>query len=170
MDTEVPEGTFDCGNNSIERLISSTYYATLLQQAYGYKVILDDIVVGYYMIYPKKIEIAIMDAIEGDEYNSEITDYFIAIHIGYLAIDKSYQGNHVGTYVLKGIISNIQGISQKIPIRLITIDALSVYHEWYERIGFRDIPGTECTDDIIPMHMDCISDVHRKLLDEYCEI
>ncbi|MGN0141035.1 MAG: hypothetical protein ACI4AD_02330, partial [Roseburia sp.] len=67
-------------------------------------------------------------------------------------------------------ISNIQGISQKIPIRLITIDALSVYHEWYERIGFRDIPGTECTDDIIPMYMDCISDVHRKLLDEYCEI
>lgn len=170
MDKDVPEGTFICGNNSIESLISSTYYATLLQQAYGYKVIWNDIIVGYYMIYPKKINFDVMESIEGDEYNSGVVDCYNAVHIGYLAIDKTYQGNHIGTYVLKGIISSINIICKSVPFRMITIDALGVYHDWYQKIGFRDIPNSKNNDDIIPMYMDCISDEHRILLDEYCKL
>lgn len=170
MNEEVPEGTFHCGNNSIERQISSAYYATLLQQAYGYKVMLSNKIVGYYMICPRRIELATMNRIEGDEYNSGATDCFMALHINYLAIDEKYHRQSIGTYTLKGIIRTVERISQQIPIRLITIDALAYYHEWYMAIGFRDIPGIKVVDDIIPMYMDCISDMRKKLLDDYCEV
>lgn len=170
MNSEVHEGDFDCGNDTIESTICSAYYSTLLHQTYGYQICMDDKIVGYYMIYLKEINIDVMEKIEGDEYNSGVIDYYISAHINYIAIDKKYQQKKIGTHVLKGIISDILKKSKDIPIRLITLDALNVYHEWYKTIGFRDIPGMDAKNDITPMYMDCMGEYERKQLDLYYQI
>lgn len=170
MSSEIREGDFNCGNETIENTICSAYYSTLLRQTYGYQICIDNKVVGYYMIYLKRINIDTMEKIEGDEYNGGIIDYYISAHINYIAIDKKCQQKKIGTNVLKGIISDILQKSSDIPIRLITLEALHVYHEWYKSIGFRDIPGADVKNDIIPMYMDCMSEYERKQLDLYYQV
>ena len=169
IDNEVHEGEFDCANESIEKAICLSYYSTLLRQTYGYKVCVKDIVVGYYMIYLKPICIDTMERIEGDEYQGGIIDYYTSAHIEYIAIDKRYQDHKIGTNLLRGIICSILKVSQNVPIRLITLDALGKYHEWYKKIGFRDIPDQKIENDIYPMYMDCMSSEEVEKLNDYYE-
>ena len=170
MPNEVYQGEFYCGNNSIETSICSSYYATLLKQAYAYQICDGDIVVGYYMIYLKRINLDIMERLEDDEYNSGVVDGYTSAHISYIAIADDKQHNKYGTYALKGIIKNILLLSKNLPIRLITLDALSEYENWYYDIGFRKIPGMDNSDGIIPMYMDCMSREEKNRRDEYCQV
>lgn len=170
MSDEVHQGEFCCGNNSIETTICSSYYATLLKQAYAYKICDDDVIVGYYMIYLKKINLNVMEKLENDEYNSGVVDGFISAHISYIAIADNKQHRKYGTYTLKGIIKNLLFLSRSLPIRLITLDALERYEAWYYGIGFRRIPGMDNSNGIIPMYMDCMSFEEKNKRDEYCQI
>lgn len=92
----------------------------------------------------------------------------MAMHIRYLAIDKKFQNKGIGTVVLRGIIAEILKLSQIYPIRIITIDALGEYYEWYKKIGFRDIPGIENNGITYPMFMDCMSKEEARKLKEFC--
>ena len=156
MDKEVVD--FCCDNNSIEQQVRDSYYITLLRQAYGHKIMLDGIVLGYYMLYFKEISLEEVNSIMGDEYESNMMEYYTAVHIRYLAIDKVYQHNGFGTMALQGFLKRILELSKNYPIRIITIDAIALFHEWYKKIGFRDIPGKKFDGIVYPMYVDCMSE------------
>ena len=166
MDKEVTG--FKCANPSIELEIKDSYFITLLKQAYGHKIMIDDIVIGYYMLYFKGIKLAEINEIMGEEFESNMSDYYMAMHIRYLAIDERLQHQGIGTRVLKGIIAEILRLSKVYPIRIITIDALSEYYEWYKSIGFKDIPGRNLDGITYPMFMDCMSKTELEKLLEFC--
>ena len=169
MPYEVSQGEFCCGNNSIETSICSSYYATLLKQAYAYQICEGNIIIGYCMVYLKRISLDIMKSVENDEYNSGIVDGYTSAHISYIAIAADKQHRGYGTLTLKGIIKNILELSKRLPIRLITLDALPEYEDWYCGIGFREIPCANNFSDIIPMYMDCMSNEEKNKRAEYSQ-
>lgn len=166
MDKEVKG--FNCANSSIEKQIDDSYFITLLKQAYGYQILIDDKVVGYYMLYFKNINLEEISNIMKEEYESCMVSYYMAMHIRYLAIDERVQHHGIGTYVLKGLIAEILRLSELYPIRIITIDALLEYYEWYKSIGFRDIPGLDRDGIKVPMYIDCMSKEEAMKLHDYC--
>lgn len=166
MDKEIKN--FTCGNDSIDREIEDSYYATLLKQAYGYQIKIDNKIVGYYMLYFKNINMQIVNDIMEDEYDSNLVNYYMAVHLRYLAISEQLQHKSIGTVVLRGIINEILKLSKTYPIRIITLDALLEYYEWYKKIGFRDIPGKEKDGITIAMYMDCMSIEEAEKLQDYC--
>lgn len=94
---------FDCGNPAINKYIENSYFATLLQQCYAYKIEYKSRIVGYYMITFRNV--AFSDCV------SEISDYQIddfgeflpCLYINYLAIETKYQKNHIGTKTLERV-------------------------------------------------------------------
>lgn len=158
---------FKCGNDSIESQIENSYAATLLKIAFGHKIILNNQIVGYYMNHFKTIEVDVVNSIMGDEFDPNISNHYTAMHILYLAIEESMQNQGIGTIVLKGIISEILLLSKKYPIRIITIDALDKYYDWYKKVGFKDIPGKAYNGIVHPMYLDCISKSENESIMNY---
>ena len=58
------------------------------------------------------------------------------MHIRFIAIDKKYQRNNIGTKSLEAIIKIIKDLAKDFPIRVITIDAELHLVKWYEKLGF----------------------------------
>lgn len=166
MDKEVIG--FKCANSSIEQQIRDSYFITLLKQAYGHQIVIDGAVIGYYMLYFKGVQLDEINKIMDEEYKSNMADYYMAMHIRYLAIDERLQHKGIGTCVLRGIIAEILRLSKIYPIRIITIDALSEYYEWYKNIGFKDFPGRGIDGITYPMFMDCMSKEEIEKLEEFC--
>lgn len=166
MDKEV-DG-FECNNSSIEEQVRDSYFITLLKQAYGHQIIIDGQIVGYYMLYFKSIKPNEIHKIMDEEYESNMVDYYMAMHIRYLAIDKRVQHRGIGTIVLRGILAEIIELSKKYPIRIITIDALTEYYDWYKNIGFKDIPGCESDGIVHQMYIDCMTKKETECLEGFC--
>lgn len=128
---------FDCGNPSIEERIKHTYYASLLQEGYGYEIVASQHLVGYYMI-----TLTVLNGgnipIKDRQYSSGVYQClrYPAVEITYLAIDKRYQKKNIGTTVLKAIIKNVRNWCHQLPIRFIMIDALKEKVKWYTDLGF----------------------------------
>jgi GNAT superfamily N-acetyltransferase len=167
MDSDVID--FKCANASIEQQISESYFPTLMKQAYAHQIILDKTVIGYYMLHFKRIKLDDINEIYEEDYESNFIDYYMAMHIKYLAIDERLQHKGIGTRILQSIIIQILRLSKEYPIRIITIDALSEYYDWYRKIGFKDIPGRKFDGNTYPMFMDCMSEDDYKRLKSYCE-
>lgn len=90
MKKEVPAGTIDCGNDSINALIEKSYYPTILQHAYGYLICIEHKIIGAYMI--KFVKIKLEDCPEEvSEYVSDLCEDCFSIHIKFIAIDTNYQ-------------------------------------------------------------------------------
>lgn len=159
---------FKCANSSIEQQIEDSYYITLLKQAYGHQIICDGRIIGYYMVHFKGIQLEEVNRIMQEEYVSNMADYYMAIHIRYFAIDVRLQHKGIGKKVFQGILADLLRVSMIYPIRLITIDALSEYHEWYKKIGFKDIPGRVSDGITIAMYLDCLTSEGAKILSEFC--
>lgn len=167
MDKEVKG--FKCKNSSIEQQIEDSYYITLLKQAYGHQIIIDDSVVGYYMLYFKGIEFEEVNQIMDGDYSSSMADYYMSVHIRYIAIDERLQHKGIGKTVLKALITQLMNLSKLYPIRLITLDALNEYHDWYYNIGFRDIPGIENNGITTSMYIDCMTKEDAEKFEAFCE-
>ena len=121
------------------------------------------------MLYFKSVKLDEINKIMGEEYESNMANYYMAMHIRYLAIDERLQHKGIGTRVLKGLLAEILRLSKIYPIRIITIDALSEYYNWYKKIGFRDIPGREYDGIVYPMFIDCMSIEEAKRLADFCD-
>lgn len=152
--------SFTCGNNSIDMQIKEAYYCVVLKQFYAYSITYKDEIIGYYMIGIKEI-------IE-DERGVELYGYtFHSIHIMYLAIHEKFQKKGIGTLVLKHIIQEAKLISNKVPIRFITLDALPSKVSWYADRGFKCYDQTQKNTENYKMRMDLI-DIDK--LEQYEEI
>ena len=104
---EVEDASFTCGVPSIDEYVKNSYYPTIVQHAYGYSISGKGIILGYYMIMFREIEL--------DDFPPEIADYdpeiknrkVTAVHIRYIAIDEKYQHNRIGTATIQTIIKNV---------------------------------------------------------------
>ena len=142
---------------------------TLLKHAYSYSFSCDGVVLGYYMIQFHKINLNICPESIGDYYAR--IDYCMAMHIGLLAVDSKFQKKRIGTNVLKTLIKMVKNYSKSLPIRLITIDALKEFSEWYIEIGFTYFDEKDLQDEksTISMYIDCIELVSMEKIKEYQE-
>ena len=155
---EVEYLEFDCGIQSINEYVKNSYYPHIAQQAYAYRILGNDCLLGFYQILFKEIELDHFPEEISDYYDSEVNDEKISsIHIRYIAIDKKYQRNSVGTGTLRAIIKYVEEFSNSWPIRLITIDARPELVGWYEKEGFRKMTENTVGQDgtTIAMYFDC---------------
>lgn len=168
LSTDPVHTAFDCGVAGInDMIINRSYYPTILQHLYSFEIIVDDVLVGYYMYGFRKLK---MEECPGDigEYYSDMSDVCYTLHIRYIAIATQYQHNGIGQRVLYLIIRQIYEMCKNWPIRLITLNALPERVNWYKENGFQlfnesDIKGG---NKDIPMYMDCLLDVEK--VREYC--
>ena len=150
MDRDIA-GDISCGVQSIDELIKNAYYSVIYKQAIAYNVFYQSILVGNYMLRFGFIED------EEDEYYVDNHSY-PCMELAYIAIDKKFQNNGLGTNVLKLIIKQVKRISDELPIRFFILDAFASWENWYGKAGFREYPKKLDLryPDTIPMRMDLI--------------
>lgn len=167
--SDVPPHSFTCGNSSIDTKIFNSYALTLLQHAYAYQVTVDGIIVGYYMLKLRRID---LENCPID--NEDISDYYVepckecfSINIEYIAVATVYQHNGIGKAMIAHIIKTAQLFSQSIPVRLLTLSALTEKYDWYAEIGFLPFSNLNLNNDspTIEMYMDLL--IAKDKLDEY---
>lgn len=157
---DVEKTSFDCGIGSINEYVKESYYPAIVQHAYAYSIVAEkhNITLGYYQVLFREIEINdFPEDIAG--YDPEIKGGTISsIHIRFIAIDKKYHKNGIGTSSLKIIIKNIMDFTESVPIRVITIDARSDLIDWYRELGFKEmLKNTVGQDGVtIAMYFDCL--------------
>lgn len=170
LHSDVQEGSFDCGNESINRLVYSSYYPTLLQHGYAFQVTSQDggILLGYYMIKFRNIKVIDCPS-DISEYNSNLFNDCCALHISYIAVATEFQGHGIGSSILKIVVKTVLELSKKFPILLITIDALKEKYDWYKKLGFMPFREQEAAEekDKVSMYIDCIED--RQTVYNYCD-
>ena len=155
---DVGNKPFDCGVGSINSYVLESYYPSIIQHAYTYCLKYNDLVLGYYQVLFRDILLDYFPD-EVSEYDAGLKDGKItAVHIRFIAIDKQYQHNNLGTNVLRIVIKQVIELSKKWPIRVITIDAINTLVKWYEREGFRKmVENTPGQDDVTEaMYFDCM--------------
>ena len=160
--------SFDCGVESINDYVRESYYPVLTQHAYTFSIMNGDIVLGYFQILFREIELEDFPE-EISEYDPEIKRTISAIHIRYIAIDKKYQRKGIGTATLQAIIKNVERLAELWPIRVITLDAMVHLAPWYMQVGFvkmkTNTPGQNGVSDA--MYFDCMK--HADELAEFVE-
>lgn len=163
---EVPNGTFDCGNSSINSLIVESYFPTILQHGYAYQVSCQGVVLGYYMIKFRNIKLDSCPE-EISDYKSTIISDCCSVHISYIAINKKYQNKSIGTSLLNIIIKRVLDLCREFPVMLLTLEALKDKYDWYINKGFKPFDGNELDNSCptINMYMLCILD--QNLVDNY---
>ncbi len=156
IDDEIDINNFNCGNNSINLLLRNAYYKQVFKLASTKAIILDDKVIGYYMV----------STIPYDDHIIEAN--FTAISLDVLCIDISYQDNHIGTSVLYDIILMSKQFSDFAGCRYLILNALKERYFWYLQRGFTAFDPNDIFDDssTIKMFIDFRDD---NMLQDYIE-
>lgn len=170
LQEDVPPGAFDCGNASINDWVTKSYYVTLLQHGYAYQIVGNDKILGYYMIVLRDIELNECPESISEFFEETLCNKIPSVCIKYIAIDKKYQGNKIGTTVLKSLIKKIREFADLFPIRVITLDALPELVEWYKQVGFREMPYNPPQQEgyTVYMYLDCIKNPEK--LEKYVNL
>ena len=163
LQDDVHQGEFDCGVQSINDMIVNSYFVTLLQHCYAYKVTSDDQLLGYCMVMLQNVDISKFPQEQFEEFDPTFCEVLPTMYIKYLAIEESIQRNGIGTIVLEGLIQMIRKYAEKLPIRVITIDAMNHLVNWYSKEGFKRMPknkaGQEGTTTY--MYLDCLKNPEK---------
>lgn len=154
---EIPIDRFDCGNQSINSLVSKSYFPTILQHAYAYSFSYDHTILGYYMLVFKQIP---LDKCPEDvaEYRSDLFDSCYSVHIEYIAVNKCFQNRGIGHNILRMVAKNVFSLCRHLPIRLITLDALKDKYSFYKNLGFTALNDSDMDNEssTIFMYQDCL--------------
>lgn len=162
------DSTFDCGVAGINSMVKRSYYPTILQHLYCFEILVDGLLVGYYMYGFRKMKLENCPEEIGDYISDMSDDSCYTLHIKYIAVAKKYQKKGIGSNILYLLLRQIKEMCKIWPVRLVTLDALQERVEWYEKNGFRafnELDIQEGKKDV-PMYMDCLLD--PKALTDYC--
>ena len=85
LSADVPLGSFDCGNQSINNLIFQSCYPTILHQSYAFCVSNDKGIIAYYMLKFVNIDISICSDEISEFYDDSFDDWIF----GYVGFFKS---------------------------------------------------------------------------------
>ena len=108
---------------------------------------IDDKIAGYFTMEFRKLKISIDD----DD------NIYPVLCLKCLAIDKSFQGNGIGTIILEYITPQCKDLSDFIGCRCLIIDAISEKILWYKERGFQFIDNEKDIDKLaitVPMFID----------------
>ena len=164
---------FDCGVDSINEYVKDSYYPSIAQHAYAYKIVGNGRTLGYIQYLFREIELDcfpddISDIDPGIKENT-----LSALHIRFIAIDKRYQKKCIGTAVLEAMIKRTEELADVWPIRLITIGARTELVGWYEKEGFKKMrKNTPGQDGVtVAMYYDCMKFANEltEYMQEICE-
>lgn len=159
--------SFDCSNETINKYVRDGYYNTLLQCAYMYSISAGGRILGFYQIMFREIE---AEDLSSDEtfHDGGLKDGVIsAVHIRFLAVDKRFHKNKIGTNTLRVIIKRVLEFAQFWPIRVITIDALNDLVEWYKEMGFVVAMKNTPSQNGVSTLMYYVCDVFAEELEKY---
>ena len=105
---EVEDTSFTCDIPSIDEYVKNSYYPTIVQHAYGYSISGRGIVLGYYMIMFREIELDDFPP-EIADYDSEIKDRKVsAVHMVHIVINN---GAHETVGGMPTVAANIDLVS-----------------------------------------------------------
>ena len=105
-----------------------------------------------------------------DQFPEPIEDHVVnnfkdlyTLHIEYIAVGTPYQRKGIGSSVLKKIIRDTEKISEILPLRLITMDALKEYVEWYQQFHFKSCGEESDNSAVELMYLDLVpnSDIQK---------
>lgn len=165
----MPEDTdeFDCGNASINQLVSRSFYPTLLKQTRTYMISMQGHRVGFCSISILGISLEGSDAPIAESF--EGTPSFAAVKLDYIAIDKNAQNFGIGASVLGYIVEAARELCRTWPVRILVLDALRDKLTWYLKRGFQPIKSSDLDGDTptIRLFVDLISLEDAQKIDEY---
>ena len=121
----------DCGVESINDMMKSSFYKVLCKQGLAYNIMLDDKIVGNCLMQFSTIQT------EDEDYYADET-IFTAVEIRYIGIDVSYQRRGIGSSVVKALISIAEAISSKLPVRFLILESFLDKVDWYKSFGFTE--------------------------------
>lgn len=160
---------FSCGELSIDNKVKNMYFPHILKQGTAFEIILSDngntnITVGY--IFITFITIRFEDC----DYQSNLMhEYFPAAYIDFIAIDKPFQGNKLGSTALDLLIKIFKSSEQYVDFRYIVIDSLTNRTSFYEKLGFKYffINGNSKQQFTVSMYYDLIKDSEITKIENY---
>lgn len=161
---------FDCGNASINKLITESYFPTILQHLYCFEVTVDGEIIGYYMYGFQMIKLEECPE-EIREYYSSLSNVCYTINLKYIAVASQYQHRGFGSIILCSIIKYTHEMCKNWPVRMITLNALKERVDWYQRNGFKMFNELDAQNDNITevkMYMDCLLNPDK--VKEYCSM
>ncbi len=102
---------------------------------YGTKVI------GYFTLSMDSLKIKRIPY--EDRIGFEKIEYYPAIKIGQLAVDKTFEEKGVGPYMLKIICGIAMNLVKYVGCRFVAVNAIPTAQSWYEKYGFKPITGQD---------------------------
>ena len=158
---------FDCGNASINQLVSRSLYPTLLKQTRTYKISMKGHRIGFCSVSILAISLEGSDAPIAESF--EGTPTFAAVKLDYVAVDKRVQNRGIGTNVLDYVVDEARGLSKVWPVRILVLDALREKLAWYTERGFQAINSSDLssTTPTVRLYIDLISLEDAEKIAEY---
>lgn len=169
LESEEELSCFDCGNASINDLISRSYYPNILKQIRVYKISVRTYCVGFCSISVSHLSFDNSDAPIADYYANSTS--YGALQIDFLAVDRRVQKQGIGTEVLKYIVGEARKFYEIVPIRVLIIDALREKIGWYAERGFALVNSEDENGEgpTVKMFIDLMSMEDKDKLDKYIE-
>lgn len=162
-----PDPDFSCGVTTIDQTIQQSHILVILRRCYAYSVMSKDKLLGYYMVSLKRFSVETFYPPVEDHFIEPYQDLY-ALNIDYIAVNKKYQRNQIGTTILQNILDDAENLMKFCPIRLITLDALEERIPWYRKFGFKKAkhPNTDNATATL-MYYDMVSPEDIDLAEEY---
>ncbi len=130
---------FDCGEEPLNNFLKKYALASQASNAtVSYVVLEGSRIIAYYSLAVG----AIAHERAPDRMGKGLGKYEIPIIlIARLAVDKTFQGKHLGKHLLKDALSRAFSISQQVGIRCIVVDAKNERaRQFYQRFNFEPWP------------------------------
>jgi GNAT superfamily N-acetyltransferase len=128
---------FDCGKPSLNDWLMHRALKSEGRSARAYVVTAGRRVVGYYCISTGAV--IAREAPGGLRRN--MPDPIAVMIIGRLAVDKHFQGRHIGAAMLKDALRRILGVSQSVGARAVMVHALDDEAIAFAAFGFKTFPA-----------------------------
>lgn len=161
LDSDPDLDSFHCENGTIQTMVQSSYFTMVRHQGLAYAVIRDGDTVGYCMIKVGAVEY------KDPEAYDESDNQYGAIFIKYIVVDKPVRGQKIGRTMLNTLIQAAEQFSKQLPVRLLVIDALTEYCDWYKTFGFQFLMEKNERSNTNTMFIDFIN---REQLETYLKL
>jgi GNAT superfamily N-acetyltransferase len=138
-------GTFDCGNESINRYLKK--YARQNDEKNIAKTFVavdnDNIVIGFYCLSAASIEFPKLPP----GPNKHLPRYPVPVaRIGQLGVDTSFQGTGLGARLLINALYRIASVSKELAVRVVIVDVINNKAvRFYQHFGFISLPNHKTT-------------------------
>jgi GNAT superfamily N-acetyltransferase len=153
---------FDCGDQDLNEFVKEdalTYVNGKI--AVTYILSNENKAIGFFCLSNDSIEI------KGKAKTTLVKEgkrqkTYPALKIGRLGIDKKYQGNGFGSFIIKHTLGLALTHSEKIGCRYLTVDAYNrdIPISFYSRNGFQKLTQDDGKENI-PMYLDLLQYVRR---------